>query len=228
MKYFAIFASIILGFAVLWVVFFSGLILNKDRASKQYPVNSFKAEEKATSTAETKLDESLTNTIKKEETKDNHMIIMETNFGTIKIAVDHENTPKTSENFEKLVENKFYDGLTFHRIIPGFVIQGGDPKGDGTGGPGYTVPAEIKLLHKRGVIATARTGDAVNPLRASSGSQFYIALADLPDLDAGGYTVFGRVTSGMDVVDKIAHVNTDSSDKPTTPVQIIRAYIEAE
>jgi peptidyl-prolyl cis-trans isomerase B (cyclophilin B) len=136
----------------------------------------------------------------------NNLIVLETSLGNIKIKLDYDAAPKTSANFEKLVKEKFYDNLTFHRIVPGFVIQGGDPKGDGTGGPGYTVPAEIKLLHKRGSIAMARTGDEVNPNRESSGSQFYIALQDLPQLD-GQYTVFGSVVEGMDVVDKIAKLN---------------------
>lgn len=145
------------------------------------------------------------------------------NFGKVKIELSSE-TPKTSENFRKLVSDGFYNNLTFHRVIPGFVAQGGDPQGDGTGGPGYTVPAEIKLKHTRGAIAMARTGDNVNPKRESSGSQFYIALQDLPDLD-GAYTVFGHVVEGMDVVDKIAKVETDMYDKPVTPVVIEKAVI---
>ncbi|TSA46281.1 peptidylprolyl isomerase [bacterium] len=151
-------------------------------------------------------------------------VILETSLGNIEIALDYSAAPQTSENFAKLAGAGFYNNLTFHRIIPGFVIQGGDPKGDGTGGPGYTVPAEIKLSHKRGSIAMARLGDEVNPNRASSGSQFYIALQDLSQLD-GQYTVFGRVVSGMDVVDKIAAVKTDSSDKPLEPVKIIKASV---
>jgi len=97
----------------------------------------------------------------------------------------------------------FYDGLTFHRVEPGFVIQGGDPLGTGAGGPGYTVPAEIQLPHIEGAIAMARKADQVNPERASSGSQFYITLAPTPFLD-GAYTAFGQVIEGMDVVKSIA------------------------
>lgn len=128
--------------------------------------------------------------------------------GNIELELNAKVAPLTVANFVKLSQAKFYDGLSFHRVEPGFVIQGGDPlsrtlpAGDpslGTGGPGYTVPAEISLLHKKGAIAMARTGDQVNPQRASSGSQFYIALDALPMLD-GAYTVFGYVTSGMDVV----------------------------
>ncbi|PKO22861.1 MAG: hypothetical protein CVU38_07095, partial [Chloroflexi bacterium HGW-Chloroflexi-1] len=92
----------------------------------------------------------------------------------------------------------------FHRVEPGFVVQGGDPAGDGSGGPGYTIPAEINHTHPRGALAWARTGDQVNPERRSSGSQFYITLADQPGLDQGGYTVFGYVVEGMDIADQIA------------------------
>jgi len=102
-----------------------------------------------------------------------------------------------------LAENGFYDGLTFHRVEPGFVIQGGDPQGDGSGGPGFTIPAEINHPHTKGALAWARQSDEVNPDRRSSGSQFYITLEETAFLD-GGYTVFGQVTEGMDVVEKIA------------------------
>ena len=110
---------------------------------------------------------------------------------------------QTVNNFVFLARAGFYDGLTFHRVEPGFVIQGGDPAGTGGGGPGYTVPAEIQLPHVEGAIAMARRGDQVNPTRASSGSQFYITLAPTPFLD-GAYTAFGQVTTGMDVVQSIA------------------------
>jgi len=123
------------------------------------------------------------------------------------VAELYQDTPLSDNNFVTLAEDGFYDGLTFHRVEPGFVIQGGDPAGDGTGGPGYTIPAEIKHTHIRGALAWARLPDNVNPKRDSSGSQFYIALADLPQLDDptnGGYTVFGQVIQGLDVVDKIA------------------------
>ena len=102
-----------------------------------------------------------------------------------------------------LAQNGFYDGLTFHRVEPGFVIQGGDPAGNGSGGPGYTIPAEINHLHTKGALAWARTGDEVNPERNSSGSQFYVTLDATPFLD-GGYSVFGQVIEGMDVAEKIA------------------------
>jgi len=145
--------------------------------------------------------------------------VLETAQGTIVIKFREDAAPKTCANFKQLVKAGFYDGTYFHRVIPRFMIQGGDPNtknadpgDDGQGGPNYTVPAEIKLKHLRGSVATARTGDAVNPKRDSSGSQFFIDVADQPSLDAGGYTVFGEVISGMETVDKIVNLASD----PTT------------
>ena len=133
-----------------------------------------------------------------------HYAILDTDRGTIVVEFYPAVAPKTVENFETLTKKGFYNGLTFHRVVPGFVVQGGDPKGDGSGGPGYDLPAEISPAekHLRGSVATARLGDAVNPDRKSSGSQFYICLAPQPGLD-GQYTVFGGVVEGMNVVDKI-------------------------
>src|SRR5579863_1698795 len=133
-----------------------------------------------------------------------HYAIIDTDRGTIVIEFYPAVAPKTVENFETLTKKGFYNGLTFHRVVPGFVVQGGDPKGDGSGGPGYDLPAEISPAekHLRGSVATARLGDAVNPDRKSSGSQFYICLEPQPGLD-GQYTVFGGVIEGMAVVDKI-------------------------
>ena len=133
-----------------------------------------------------------------------HYAILDTDRGVIVIEFYPAVAPKTVANFETLAKKGFYNGLTFHRVVPGFVVQGGDPKGDGSGGPGYDIPAEISPAekHLRGSVATARLGDAVNPDRKSSGSQFYICLEPQPGLD-GQYTVFGGVIEGMDVVDKI-------------------------
>jgi peptidylprolyl isomerase/peptidyl-prolyl cis-trans isomerase B (cyclophilin B) len=118
--------------------------------------------------------------------------------GDIVIEFYPNDAPKTVENFVKLANKGFYNGVTFHRREEGFVIQGGDPKGNGTGGPGYTIPAEFnKQKHVRGAVAMARTSDP-----NSAGSQFYICLAPANFLD-GQYTVFGIVTKGMDVVDKV-------------------------
>jgi cyclophilin family peptidyl-prolyl cis-trans isomerase len=133
-----------------------------------------------------------------------HYAIIETEHGNIVVELYPKVAPKTVANFEKLVNKGFYNGLTFHRVVDAFVVQGGDPKGDGSGGPGYEIEAEIKPdeKHLRGSLATARTGDDVNPDRKSSGSQFYICLAPQPGLD-GQYTIFGGVVKGMSVVDQI-------------------------
>src|SRR5579885_1109251 len=133
-----------------------------------------------------------------------HYAIVETERGTFVIELYPQVAPGTVANFEKLVNKGFYNGLTFHRVVEGFVVQGGDPNGDGSGGPGYEIPAEIspKEKHLRGTVATARTGDEVNPERKSSGSQFYICLEPQPGLD-GQYTIFGGVVKGMNVVDQI-------------------------
>ena len=149
------------------------------------------------------------------------IITLTTSEGVIVIKLDSVNCPKHAENFKKLVKDGFYDGTTFHRVIPGFMIQGGDPKskdeGDrashGTGGPGYTVPAEIKNPHKRGTVSAARLGDQANPKRDSSGSQFFICVADTPFLD-GQYSAYGEVIEGMDVADKIVAKPRDSRDNP--------------
>lgn len=137
------------------------------------------------------------------------------NGGTIRIELDKTAAPITVENFEKLASKGFYDGLTFHRVIPGFMIQGGCPQGTGMGGPGHTIKGEFAangvkndLRHTRGVLSMARSG---NP--NSAGSQFFIMHADAPHLD-GQYAAFGKVIEGMDVVDEIAAVPTDYSDRP--------------
>ena len=133
----------------------------------------------------------------------NRTATIKTEKGDIVIELFGDVAPLTVSNFIKLSQDGFYNNLTFHRREEGFVIQGGDPKGDGTGGPGYTIPAEISdKKHVRGAVATARLGDAANPTKASSGSQFYITLAETPFLD-GEYTVFGVVTKGMEIADQI-------------------------
>ena len=126
--------------------------------------------------------------------------------------------PNTVNNFISLVKNGFYDGLTFHRVITGFMLQGGDPDGNGTGGPGYSIKGEFssngfdnELKHTAGVLSMART-----MMPDSAGSQFFIMHKDAPHLD-GEYAAFGKIIEGMDVVNRIAEVETDWSDKPTTP-----------
>ena len=159
-----------------------------------------------------------------------------TNYGTIKIKL-YKDTPLHKANFSKLALSGFYDGLLFHRVINGFMIQGGDPltkdpaNADrfGTGGPGYTVPAEIlpQHRHKKGALAAARRGDAANPMKESSGSQFYIVQNEqtCAQLD-GAYTVFGETIEGLDVIDKIAAVETDRRDRPVAQVKIVRIKAE--
>jgi len=149
----------------------------------------------------------------------NPVVVMETSFGTIELELFWDKTPKTAENFLRLVLSGFYDGLTFHRIIPNFVIQGGCPVGNGTGGPGYTIDFEqADTKHLKGSLAMARSQDP-----NSAGSQFYICLKDLPQLD-GNYVVFGKVIKGMDVVDKIAQVETGPRDMPKEKVIMTRVY----
>jgi len=155
-----------------------------------------------------------------------------TNLGTIKVKL-YSKTPKHRENFAKLALTGYYDSLLFHRVINGFMIQGGDPYTRdtsaaavakyGQGGPGYTVPAEFvpEYTHKKGALAAARRGDVANPMKESSGSQFYIVqdAGACAQLD-GAYTVFGETVSGLDIVDRIAQVATDQRDKPLVDVRI--------
>lgn len=125
-----------------------------------------------------------------------------TGKGNIVCTLDAKAAPMGVTNFMQLARGGFYNGLTFHRVEPGFVIQGGDPSGNGSGGPGYTIPAEIGLPHIKGALAWARLGDQANPKRCSSGSQFYITLSPTPFLD-GQYSVFGHTTAGETVVAQI-------------------------
>lgn len=136
------------------------------------------------------------------ETGKKYTAVIKTSKGEIECELFAKDAPLSVTNFKYLADGGYYNGLTFHRVEPGFVVQGGDPTGTGSGGPGYTIPAEIKKPHPRGALAWARTGDAVNPERRSSGSQFYITLDATPFLD-GSYTVFGQTTKGMDIVEKI-------------------------
>lgn len=147
------------------------------------------------------------------------MVVIEmANGKKIKIELYPEIAPISCENFEKLVKSGFYDGLTFHRVIPGFMIQGGCPKGNGTGGPGWQIKGEFAangvkndLKHTRGVLSMARS-----MMPDSAGSQFFIMHEDAPHLD-GNYAAFGKVIEGIEVVDEIAETATDYNDKPTTP-----------
>ena len=159
-------------------------------------------------------------------------VVIKTNYGTIEIELDKKNAPKHAENFKKLVKEQFLVGTTFHRVVPGYLIQGGDPLSrdddrlnDGTGGPDYTIEAEINLKHEKGAVAAARRGDNVNPEKSSNGSQFYICLRPLPMLD-GNYTVFGKVVKGMEVAEKISRVKADQRENPERRVVMENVYIK--
>ena len=150
------------------------------------------------------------------------------NGKTITAELYPEIAPNTVANFVTLVQSGFYDGVIFHRVIPGFMIQGGDPQGTGMGGPGYTIKGEFarngfkqnNLRHTRGVLSMART-----MMPNSAGSQFFIMHADAPHLD-GEYAAFGKVTEGMDTVDEIAATRTGRQDRPVTDQRIARATVD--
>ena len=151
------------------------------------------------------------------------------NGNVITLEMDRTAAPNTVNNFLTLASKGFYDGLCFHRVIPGFMIQGGCPDGDGTGGPGYGIKGEFSAngvknerKHKRGVISMARS---MNP--NSAGSQFFIMHADAPHLD-GQYAAFGEVVSGMETIDEIASVPTGYGDRPNTPVIIKKISVTDE
>ncbi len=147
---------------------------------------------------------------------------LETNMGTIKLELFMNETPITVDNFIKLSKKGFYNGLAFHRVIDGFMLQGGCPRGDGSGGPGYTIKDEFtpNLKHSApGILSMANAGPN------TGGSQFFITLAPTPWLD-GKHTVFGKVTEGMDVVRAIGKVKTDSKDRPLKEVKITSVQIK--
>jgi cyclophilin family peptidyl-prolyl cis-trans isomerase len=145
---------------------------------------------------------------------------LHTNHGAIAIELYDQDAPKTVENFTKLAREGFYDGVVFHRVIPDFMIQGGDPTGTGSGGPGYTFEDEFndrKVV--RGALAMANAGPNTN------GSQFFIVTTEAASWLDGKHTVFGRVTDGMDVVDTISALETDARDRPRTDVVIERVEL---
>jgi len=156
---------------------------------------------------------------------DNNVIVLETNQGIIEIKLMPEVAPKACENFTKLAEKGYYDGLIFHRVIKNFMIQGGDPTGTGTGGESiWASPFEDEVtasvqFDKLGIIAMANAGPNTN------GSQFFITTAKTPWLNMH-HTIFGEVISGYDIVQKIENVSTDSSDRPITEQKIIKAYLK--
>ena len=169
----------------------------------------------------------------KPDTSTNRVAIEVQDFGTIELELYPNKAPITVANFEKLVKEGFYDGLTFHRVVKDFMIQGGDPKGDGSGGSDKTIKGEFSqngftrndIKHERGVISMARSSSSND----SASSQFFIMHGDAPYLD-GSYAAFGRVTSGMDVVDAIANVKvkdngSGETSTPAKPVVITRMYM---
>src|SRR5881296_3442311 len=142
---------------------------------------------------------------------------LQTNKGTIEVELFDDDAPKTVDNFKKLAQDGFYDGVIFHRVIPDFMIQGGDPTGTGTGGPGYQFEDEFNDHPvERGALAMANAGPNTN------GSQFFIVTADAAPWLDGKHTVFGKVTSGMEAVDAIESQETDARDRPVEPVVIER------
>jgi len=162
-------------------------------------------------------------TVSKEEVKKMAATkaVIETKFGNITLKFFPDVAPGHVKNFLELAKKGFYDNTIFHRVIPGFMIQGGDPSGNGTGGPGYNIKAEFnEKPHKRGILSMARTGDP-----NGAGSQFFICVKDSPALDRQ-YTVFGEVVSGMEVADKIAALPRNAMDKPNERVEIKVKIIE--
>ena len=172
----------------------------------------------------------------KQQVQKQVQFVIHTDFGDMK-GVLYNETPKHRDNFVKLAKSGYYDGTLFHRVIPGFMIQGGDPNSKnakpgqrlGMGGPGYTIPAEFnpKLLHKRGALAAARLGGPSNPAKESSGSQFYIVEPEkgVHQLD-NDYTVFGEVTQGLDVITKIASTLRDNADRPLKDIKMTVKILE--
>jgi len=152
----------------------------------------------------------------------NRHAVMETNMGTIEIELYEDKAPLTTKNFIDLIEKGFYDGIKFHRVIEGFMIQGGDPSGDGTGGPGYTINDEFGkgLKHdSKGILSMANAGPN------TGGSQFFITLGPTPHLD-GRHAIFGKVVIGMNIVEKIGKTEVDGSDRPLQDVVMEKVTVK--
>ncbi len=158
---------------------------------------------------------------------------MDTNYGSFTIEVDFKEAPKHSENFIKLVKEGFYNGITFHEIVGGMLVVGGDPftkddepYNDGWGGPGYTLKPEIgRLRHFKGSVAAVQVKDGANPDKNSNGSQFYICLDRIKIRD-GNNTIFGKVTENIDVINKMSWANVDFNNTPKKPIIIVKAYLK--
>ena len=199
-------------------IFFAGLavlaFLSGSREEEQ------KSEQKMEATAQVQTPDSSTETAKPEESS-NPQVVLETGSGNIVLELFPKEAPVTVANFLKLVNQKFYDGLIFHRVIPGFMIQGGDPNGNGSGGPGWTIKGEFgSRKHLAGTLSMARTADP-----NSAGSQFFICVAAAPHLD-GQYAAFGQTIEGLSVVEKIVSVPRNAQDRPQEPIKIVRAYVK--
>lgn len=172
--------------------------------------------------------------VKVSPTAGSYYAVIVTDMGEITVRL-YDATPLHRDNFKKLSDAGFYDGVIFHRVIDGFMIQTGDPDSKdakkgvlvGEGGPGYDIDAEIVegIVHRRGVLAAAREGDELNPQRRSSGSQFYLTLVPTTHLD-GKYTVFGEITRGFEVIDKIGKSPTDEKDRPTTDIRVKKIKVK--
>ena len=211
----------IISFAIILVIVIVGIYLFRDESPESevsQVANSLLNTQQSTTTATGQINNNPSNVSGQvSQDKKTYMVTIETNYGKIVFETYTDDAPNTVNNFVTLANKKFYDGLTFHRVIPGFMIQGGDPNGNGTGGPGYKFADELspetasyKTGYKKGVVAMANSGPNTN------GSQFFIMTADYPLPNS--YTIFGKVVSGQDVVDKIANVKTGANDMPVMPV----------
>ncbi len=220
--------NIIISLVIVLALCAGGYYFFRDNTEKNKDVILGTNDTYATNTATVMEDGTLSEAnpiINVKEDKKTHMITIDTNYGKIVIETYDADAPNTVKNFVTLAEKGFYNGLTFHRVIKGFMIQGGDPNGTGTGGPGYQFADELnpntasyKAGYKKGVVAMANAGPNTN------GSQFFIMTADypLPNL----YTIFGKVVSGQEVVDTIANVKTGPNDKPVSPVTMKTVSVE--
>jgi len=198
--------------------------------SKAPSTNSSNKKDSSTGQNSTILSDSSNSKYKSQYSGKKPIVTIEMEDGAvIKAELYPDIAPKTVDNFVSLVQKGFYNGLIFHRVIPDFMIQGGDPTGNGTGGPGYTIPGEFKsnsfnndLKHTRGVLSMARGKDP-----NSAGSQFFIMVKDNSQLD-GDYAAFGKVTQGMDEVDNIVNEKRNQNDKPLTPQKMKKVTVEIQ
>ncbi len=217
-KIFALLLIIVLFASVAGFLAFKSGLMNRQSASVAPAASS-------TVSPNTAVQSNTANQKENQKINMNHLVTLDTNFGKIKFETYDEDAPKTAKNFITLAQKGFYNNLTFHRVINGFMIQGGDPVGNGTGGPGYSFEDELNPAtasyqqgYKKGVVAMANAGPNTN------GSQFFIMLQDTPL--PHNYTIFGKVISGQDVVDAIGKTPTGPGDRPIQPVTIKSAEVE--